>query len=107
MLAVLVDLRQWREECVHRRVCVAIDNEAARAALVNYSSSAPALRAIVNEICHLDAKHPAYRWYIRVPSSSNLADRPSRLDTESLSRERAVRRRLDWRKLSVHRFASA
>ena len=95
LLAVGMALKLWGDECLHRRVFVAVDNEAARAALLNAGSAAPAMRHIIREIVMCDAKVPMFRWVIRVPSKSNWADGPSRLDFSGLRHVRAKRVRLD------------
>ena len=78
-----------------------VDNEAARAALVKPSTAAPALRALVKKVLDLDAKHPNFRWVLRVPSSSNEADAPSRRDLSKLLGQKALRRTFRWRSLGL------
>ena len=76
-----------------------VDNDAARAALINATSSAPALREVVKRVAYLNATSPSYRWVLRVPSKSNLADAPSRGELAELERLGAVRHRLDWERV--------
>ena len=94
LLAVGLALKLWGPECMHRRIFIAVDNEAARAAMLNAGSAAPAMRHIIKTIVMNDAKVPMFRWVIRVPSASNWADGPSRLDFASLSKVKAERVRL-------------
>ena len=86
----------WRKECCHRRIFFAIDNDDDRAAAINSASSVLAAQAIVRAIVKLSAKYTCYRWFMRVPSPSNLADDPSRGEDEDLRRRQAVRHPLDW-----------
>ena len=101
LMAANAALQVWGRRCRYRRLFLAVDNEAARAALVKSASTAPALRKLVRLVLDQDAAFPNYRWVLRVPSSSNQADDPSRLDLRKLVRQRAQRKRLKWADLKV------
>ena len=101
LMAAQAALQVWGRRCKHRRVFLAVDNDAARAALVKSSSTAPALRKLVRRVLDQDAVYPNFRWVLRVPSTSNQADDPSRLDLRKLAKQKAVRRRLKWEDLAV------
>ena len=57
-----------------------IDNEAARAALVNGSSRNAQSARIVHETWKEAARSGSSPWFARVPSAANPADGPSRGD---------------------------
>ena len=69
---------------LHRRVFWFIDNDAARASLINGTSTCAATVDVLKKIAMFSAQFPAFHWYSRVPSVSNIADAPSRLDFEHL-----------------------
>ena len=104
LLAVYVAMVVWRKELVHRRCFLAVDNEAARAALVKASSAAPCLRSICGLIAENDLQSPTFRWMVRVPSSSNSADGPSRGDCRRLLSADAVERTVAWQDLRIERI---
>ena len=83
---------------------MAIDNEAARPALVKASSAAPCLRALCGLVAEHDLAHPSFRWYVRVPSSSNSSDEPSRHELSRLRALGAKRCHLVWDELRLGRL---
>ena len=80
VLPVLVAARQWADRCLHRRVFYYVDNDGARFSLINMSSSSEVIQGILKELALHFAAKPSFPWYARVPSSSNVADLPSRLE---------------------------
>ena len=93
VLPVLLSLRLWRDHVAHRRIFLFIDNDAARFSLINSSSSAASIRLILQKIVMMLAEVPMFLWYTRVPSSSNIADAPSRGDFNELYRNGCNRKR--------------
>ena len=63
-----------------RRVFCYIDNEAARACMVNMFSPVLALNKLVQLLSSVVWEHSTHLWVSRVPSDSNIADALSRLD---------------------------
>ena len=61
-----------------------VDNDGARHCLINLSSKSGHIRSLLASLALLQAKHPMLLWYSRVPSASNCADDPSRLQFEKL-----------------------
>ena len=77
-LTVALSLLPWGEYVCSSQLMIYIDNEGAKFALIRGYSDAPA----ITSICVLTAtaldKEMILPWYSRVPSSSNIADFPSR-----------------------------
>ena len=77
-LTVALSLLLWGEYVCSSQLMIYIDNEGAKFALIRGYSDAPA----ITSICVLTAtaldKEMILPWYSRVPSSSNIADFPSR-----------------------------
>ncbi|CAE7638477.1 Abcb1a [Symbiodinium sp. CCMP2592] len=63
-----------------RRVFCYIDNEAARACMVNMFSPVLAMNRLVQLLSSVVWENSTHLWVSRVPSDSNIADAPSRLD---------------------------
>ena len=97
-------LEVWKSALNHRRVFLAVDNESARCAMIKAASAAPCLRALCGLIAELDLESPTLRWLVRVPSSSNSADAPSRGDLLRLRRLKAVRHDVSWEELRLGRL---
>eukprot|EP00971_Amphidinium_carterae_P331395 6464913-Amphidinium_carterae.1 len=83
-LAALVAKCLWSPflKCVD--VVLAVDNIGAQQSLIRYQTSSETLRAIVKAHLVVDAKHLFRVWVTWVPSESNIADGPSRLDNSSV-----------------------
>ena len=80
-LYVLVLVRWQFCELLHnRRTLWWIDNDAARFCAIKGLSPSSAMRSLIREFYAQDASWPSYSWIERVPSSSNVADGPSRQD---------------------------
>ena len=84
LLPILVAKTIWSKLIKNKRVIYFIDNDSARAALVKgYSPVLPSL-GLIMECAKLDAWGRSSSWYARVPSKSNIADAPSRMDASYL-----------------------
>ena len=66
------------------RAFLFIDNEAARANLISMTSPVLVQAELLKELYQLAAKTSLFMWVSRVPSSSNMADRPSRFEVDLL-----------------------
>ena len=82
----------WNKRLAGRYAHWFLDNESARHCAISGSSPVPASRTILrlvadacNHICSLD-------WVSRVPSASNPADAPSRMDFKELEASPAMSR---------------
>ena len=88
-LSVSMSILLWGDRLHSSQLVIYIDNEGARFSLIKgYSDSRP-----ITAICALAAvaldRHVILPWYSRVPSSSNLADFPSRDSPYQLLRKEA------------------
>ena len=79
VLPAVVVRRLWPERLSERPVLGFVDNEGARATLVAGYSSNPSACALASIASSDDARLGSRVWYDRVPSPSNPADAPSRL----------------------------
>ena len=77
---VLVSLQTWGHLMKGRDVIVFIDNEGVRESMVTGNTRSVASMRILGEVHRLMSRLGAKFWYARVPSSSNPADPPSRLE---------------------------
>ena len=68
----------FRSSLKNANVVVFIDNDAADLALIKASSKAGAVHRLIRAFWELASTVPFSVWFERVPSKSNLADRPSR-----------------------------
>ena len=86
LLPVLLGRATWATRMEGRDCITFIDNNSARFGLLRGFSQVCASAAIVDAFWLLDARLGVSSWLARVPSPSNIADGPSRLDfTESVS----------------------
>ena len=70
----------WSGRMTGRRVIYFIDNDSARmASIKSYSPAKPSLE-IVMSCVEWDGLNNSTAWYARVPTESNIADAPSRMD---------------------------
>ena len=80
----LVARLTWTKKFANRRVICFIDNDAARLGLVKaYSPVLPSLD-IISRCLGWDHVNNCSSWFARVPSDSNIADDPSRMDPTHL-----------------------
>jgi hypothetical protein len=87
LLPVLLARRQWQRILIGRKVIFFVDSEPAKFCLIRGTSHSPHCANLVRAILLTDASLLMWPWYTRVPSASNPADAPSRLDTVSACRE--------------------
>ena len=72
--------RIWRRELRERKAIGFVDNDCVRENLIRGDSASDHNRRILCAISSEELAHPIWPWYARVPTHSNLADGPSRLD---------------------------
>ena len=100
VLPVYLARSLWGSAMAHRRVFIFIDNDGARHSLIKTTTGSPSVMRVLRNLVHLQAATPCFAWYARVPSPSNIADAPSRLDVRELVASGARRRPIemrDWR----------
>jgi hypothetical protein len=73
----------WGDHLAGRRVFSFADSEPSKFALVKGGSDSVFCGAIIKKIVEWDAEFVPWNWYSRIPSFSNPADKPSRLDWKS------------------------
>ena len=83
-LTVLLSFALCKPLLQERHVMSYIDNEAARVTLLRMSSESQALTLLAGACAVLEDQLAMVPWYGRVPSRSNIADKPSRLDFTDL-----------------------
>ncbi len=86
LFPVLVAMRVWGPWLKDRKVLYFIDNDAARHALVKGYSPVKASAATIHLVGLQELRLNTHSWFSRVPSASNIADAPSRLDFADLER---------------------
>ena len=79
ILPLAVAAATWQNRLAGRRVLFFLDNEAARSAAIRGFTMHRAAATLVSGLWAAITKASADAWFAHVPSSSNPADRPSRL----------------------------
>jgi hypothetical protein len=96
LLPVWVALCTW-EQLVQNSQCIFyIDNEAAKGPLINGATSTPCGKQLIQEFVIREMHLQVKVWFSRVPTASNIADKPSRLDTDELDALGVFRDPVDW-----------
>ena len=97
LLPVLVSIYIWRELISYKHCVIYVDNEAAQGALIKASSDSPSGAAIVSAFTSLEMDMQLKVWIARVPTSSNIADGPSRGDCDDLIARNLHRNEIPWK----------
>ena len=79
VLPVILATSLWAPFIYGSQTVYYIDNEAARSAFVQGTGSTQATKCFINAFDNMETKLNILAWFGRVPSHSNLADLPSRL----------------------------
>ena len=87
LYAVLMARMYLSSNCLDRQVIYYIDNDPARDSLIRGFSESDASLTIILQFYLLERHWPSAIWFARVPSHSNLADRPSRGEVEQVAKE--------------------
>jgi hypothetical protein len=80
LLPAVVSRDLWKVRMLHRRTILFVDNDAARVSLIKGSSSNVHSDRLVWAFHDMDLSNQCRLWIARVPTHSNPADPPSRLD---------------------------
>lgn len=72
------------------------DNNSVRDAMIACSAAGEVPRRILLAVLALETSHQLIPWYARVPTDSNYADGPSRLETEVIKSLGAVECNFDF-----------
>ncbi|CAE8676575.1 unnamed protein product [Polarella glacialis] len=81
---VVLAKMHWRKRLEHRRVMYYINNDSAREALIKTTSSSEHTRNMLVVCCAQEHEMRSFPWYARVPTASNIADDPSRMEFKEL-----------------------
>ena len=76
--AVLVALKAWGELLSSRQVVFYVDNDGVRDVLISCNTADPVGSVLFTSVLELEGTLAISSWFTRVPSKSNIADRPSR-----------------------------
>ena len=78
MLALLVALILWKKRLRNHPVVAYIDNNSTRDVCISGTARTSPGKELISQILMLEDELSLIAWYARVPSSSNVADGPSR-----------------------------
>ena len=77
---VLIAIKLWCSFFRNSQVVMYLDNDAARAGLIKMRGATDIGDIIIQDAALLEAQNSFRPWFGRVPTSSNVADGPSRFD---------------------------
>ena len=97
LLPVWISLTMWEGYLSNTQCVFYLDNEAAKGALVKGATDAGSGTRLVHAFVVSEMNLQVKVWFSRVPTSSNIADRPSRMSFDELVNVR--RQRVDWDRL--------
>lgn len=96
LLPVVVACQLWETHLQKSQCVFYLDNEAARGALIHGTSPQDSGDFLVQKFVWQEMKCQVKVWFGRVPTSSNVADRPSRLDTSEMDSLGVPRTYVNW-----------
>ena len=83
-LALLAGIKVWLRGVVDTHVVLFCDNDSVLASLIKLGSKNDFVFAVASIIAEIEAESRLSIWFERVPSASNPADSPSRMDLAGL-----------------------
>ena len=102
VLPVLIASLAWGHHFTCAQVVYYIDNESARMAYIRGPGETVRASLLVQSFVENEAAQQHRVWFGRVPSHSNPADAPSRLDHSHVLAKGASQTNIDWEKVSRH-----
>ena len=99
LLPVWIALVEWEGHLSGAQCVFYLDNEAAKASLVNGASMQDNGAEIIQAFVYAEMKVQVKVWFARVPASSNISDGPSRFDVEEMEMYQVRRRTIHWQDL--------
>ena len=99
LLPVLVALQVWKGKLSCCQAVFYLDNEAAKGALIQGSTTNQVGNLILQKFVLEEMSCQLKVWFARVPTSSNVADKPSRLDVTELNAKGVNRVQIQWKSL--------
>ena len=99
VMPVYISLHMWSSHVAFSQVCWYLDNEAARSACIKAYEATLVADGLMLDFTRLELDHQIKSWFGRVPSSSNIADAPSRCE-DSLMKDRGVAKQMvNWQEV--------
>ena len=96
VMPILVAILLWGATCERAQVCWYLDNEAGKSAFLKAYGATEVADGMVQDFTRHEMELQIKSWFSRVPSASNIADAPSRLE-DSLMRDRgAAKVAISW-----------
>ena len=96
LLPVYIALHLWSHKLVSSHVVMYLDNDAARAALCKGYGATSAAQSIVQKVMEQECRCELKTWFARVPTHSNIADGPSRLQCKEIELMGSKKLEVDW-----------
>ena len=84
VLPVLISIWMWGDRLTRSQVCWYLDNEASCSAFIKGQGATHLAASMVGAFTEDEMRLQVNSWFARVPSLSNLADSPSRLEDQLL-----------------------
>lgn len=97
LLPVLISICIWKRFISYKHCVIYLDNEAAQGALIKASSDSPLGASIVGAFTDLEMDTQLKVWIARVPTSSNIADGPSRMECDDLIARNLHQTEIPWK----------
>ena len=101
LLPIGCAMMRWGPAMKHSQCVVYLDNEAARGALSNAATNTEHGQKIIQRFVQDELQYQIKIWFARVPTSSNLADKPSRMETSELDALGVERIHVDWKEVET------
>ena len=99
VMPVLVAILLWGQQFSGSEVCWYLDNEASRSAYLKAYGATEVADGLVAAFTEAEMALQIKSWFARVPSSSNVADAPSRGEDSKLRDRGAVKVTIRWQEV--------
>jgi hypothetical protein len=96
LLPVWIALDEWEGHLSGAQCVFYLDNEAAKASLVNGASMQDNGAEIIQAFVYSERRIQVKVWFARVPTSSNISDGPSRFDVSEMEKHHVRRKAIHW-----------
>ena len=98
-LAILFSFFMWKDLLKLCNVVTYADNDAVRDCLISCNTSSVNAAPILDACLELELQLAWNPWFSRVPTESNVADDPSRLETKQLIEQGCLRDHCDYEQM--------
>ena len=99
VMPVLVAVWLWGQQLRNSQVCWYLDNEASRSAYLKAYGATEVADGLVAAFTEAEMALQIKSWFARVPSSSNVADAPSRGEDSKLRDRGAAKVTIRWQEV--------